>query len=242
MRTLFKEVEIQIKLYFRDKQLLFWNMAFPIFMMFIFGSVFWGKRPSYIEFILPTLIAITSMSTAFISIGVVVTGLKQSKLLRRIKLTPLPKWIFFTGQMVSRYIIVLLQTLLIIATGVLVFKVEMKGSIFASLIVITIGIIAFISMGFCIPGFVKKTETAGVIANLLFFPMLFLSGGWFPLEAAPQFIQYFARILPAAYFIHAVREVLMNGTCLTGVIKDVWILLGWLIAGSIISVKFFRWE
>lgn len=200
------------------------------------------RKTSYIDFLVPGLIGFSLMSTCLFTIGVVVVSYREKGKLRRLAVTPLPKYIFITGQIINRYIIVLVQAILLIAISYFAFKVQMVGNIFSLLIVLTIGMLAFISLGYAIASVAKTTESAAGIANVLFFPMMFLSGVYFSVEGMPKFLQPVIEFLPLTHLVRAVRNIFNHGASIVETLPAMGILSIWMIVCFVFSVKKFKWE
>jgi ABC-2 type transport system permease protein len=196
----------------------------------------------YIDFVVPGLVGFSLMSTCLFSIGVVVVSYREKGKLRRLSVTPLPKYIFISGQIANRYIIVLLQALLLISVAILLFKVQMVGNLVTIFIVLSIGMLSFISIGYAIASIAKTTESASGIANVLFFPMIFLSGVYFSVENMPLFLQPIIAFLPLTHLVFALRIVFNEGAALFDVLPQLAILLVWFIGCFLFSIFKFKWE
>nr|HQU74860.1 ABC transporter permease [Calditrichia bacterium] len=143
----------------------------------------------YMNFLVPGLIGFSLMSTCLFSIGVVVVSYREKGKLRRLAVTPLPKIIFIGGQILNRYLVVLLQAILLIGIAVLIFEVRVVGSFFNLFVTISTGMFAFIALGYAVASVSKTPETASGIANVLFLPMTFFSGVYFSTEGLPAFLK-----------------------------------------------------
>ncbi|NIR47259.1 ABC transporter permease [candidate division KSB1 bacterium] len=196
----------------------------------------------YIDFLLPGVIGMSVVSTCLFSIGMVVVAYREKGKLRRLSVTPLPKPIFIAGQMVNRYFIVLLQAFLLIAIGMLLFKVRMVGNFVDFLSALTVGMLAFIAIGFFIASVANTTETASGIANTLFLPMIFLSGVYFSVEGLPKFLKPLVEFLPLTHLVRAIRAIFNHGLSFFDVLPQMGILSVWTIVGFAVSVKLFKWE
>ncbi len=202
-----------------------------------------GRRESrYIDFLLPGVISMSVMSTCLFSIGMVVVAYREKGKLRRLSVTPLPKAIFIAGQIVHRYFIVLIQAFLLIAIGVVLFQVHIVGNMLDFLMALTIGMFAFIALGFFIASVAKTTETASGIANTLFLPMIFLSGVYFSVDGMPKFLKPLVELLPLTHLVRAIRAIFNNGLSFIDVLPQMGILSLWLIVFFAVSIKLFRWE
>lgn len=200
------------------------------------------REMRYIDFLVPGVIGMSIVSTCLFSIGMVVVAYREKGKLRRLSVTPLPKPIFIAGQILNRYLIVLLQAFLLIAIGMWVFKVQMVGDFGSFLIVLTAGMMAFISLGFVVASVATTTETASGIANVLFLPMIFLSGVYFSIEGVPKFLKPLVEFLPLTHLVRAIRAIFNNGAELSSVLPQIGILGVWTLVCFTLSVKLFKWE
>lgn len=196
----------------------------------------------YISFLVPGLIAFSLMSTCLFSIGVVVVSYREKGKLRRLAVTPLPRSLFILGQMINRYVIVMLQALLLIALSLVLFEVRISGSVWQFFCGLTIGMMAFISLGYAIASMSKTTETASGIANTLFIPMTFLSGVYFPASHLPDFLQPLVEILPLTHLVRVVRGVFSYGESLFAFLPELLVLTLWMAACFLFALKLFKWE
>jgi ABC-2 type transport system permease protein len=196
----------------------------------------------YIDFLLPGVIGMSVVSTCLFSIGMVVVAYREKGKLRRLSVTPLPKSIFIAGQIVNRYFIVLLQAFLLIGIGTVLFHVEIVGSIADFLIALTVGMFAFIALGFLIASVAKTTETASGIANTLFLPMMFLSGVYFSVDGVPKFLKPVIEFLPLTHLVRAIRAIFNHGVSFVEVLPQMGILAVWMAVCFGISIKLFKWE
>ena len=196
----------------------------------------------YIEFLVPGLIGVSLVSTCLFSIGVVVASYREKGKLRRLSVTPLPKPIFIAGQIINRYTIVLLQAFLLIGLGILVFSVQMQGNVLSFILLLTVGMLAFLALGFLIASTAKTAQTASGIANVIFIPMMFLSGVYFPVDGLPKIFKPLVEFLPLTHFVRATRAIFNDGASLDSVLPQVGILSVWMVVCFALSVRLFRWE
>ncbi len=199
-------------------------------------------KQRYIDFLLPGIISMSVMSTGLFSIGMVVVAYREKGKLRRLSVTPLPKAIFIAGQILNRYFIVLCQAFLLIALGTFVFGVQMAGSLLDFIAALTVGILAFIALGFFIASVAKTSETASGIANTLFLPMIFLSGVYFSVDGIPKFLKPLVEFLPLTHLVRAVRSIFNNGLTFFDVLPQMAVLSLWMVFLFAISIKLFKWE
>jgi len=136
---------------------------------------------------------------------------------------------------------VLLQTSLLLLAAWLGFHITNQGSylVFAALIVF--GTATFIAMGFALSSFATTVETYGAVSNLAFFPMMLLSGVYFRIDSAPQWIQKSVLVLPLSPFLRALRAVYNDGATLREHTFGLTVLAAWAVLSFGFAVKRFRW-
>ncbi|HEO65507.1 MAG TPA: ABC transporter permease, partial [Spirochaetes bacterium] len=199
-----------------------------------------GKLLRYIDFLCPGIIAMSVMSTSLFGVGIAITSYREKGQLRRFALTPLRKPVFILAHIIHRYFVVLLQALSLILLAYMFFDLRFYGSIFSFLIVITVGLVTFISMGFMVASRARKSETAAAIANLLFFPMLLLGGVYFPLDNIPEVFRPAVKLLPLANLTETLRQVIFYGQPFYQLTDEILAQLAVMLVCFAVSVKAFR--
>jgi ABC transporter DrrB family efflux protein len=196
---------------------------------------------NYAAFLVPGLVGLNLLSTGLFAVGMVTVAYREKGKYRRLAVTPLPKWIFLGGQILQRVTSVLLQTVILLLAAWLGFHITNQGSYLAFAALVIFGTATFIAMGFALSSFASTVETYGAVSNLAFFPMMLLSGVYFRLDSAPQWLQKAVLILPLSPFLRALRAVYNDGASLQGHIAGLTILAAWAVLSFVFAVKRFRW-
>jgi ABC-2 type transport system permease protein len=244
LRRLISQAKIETKVFLRYKESVFWNFAFPIFFMVLFGFLGFGGGDGvrYVDFLLPGIIAMAVMTTCIISTAIDIVSDRDKGIFRRLFVTPLPRSVFLGGKILHRYVIVLLQTGLLILVAAVFFGVRMDGNYLVFWLLLTVGMFSFLSIGFLISSFLRKTESAQPVSMITFFVLMFLGETFWPAQAMPGFVKAVSKVLPSTYLNHALRAVSIEGAGL-GVLKlDVLVLTLWMVGCFVLSARFFRWE
>lgn len=197
---------------------------------------------NYIDFLLPGIIAMTIMQLGIFSVAFGFISFKTSGALRRMQATPLHPINFLAAQSITRVIIGIAQVLLLLGIGVYAFHMHLIGSLFNMLVMALIGTVTFLAFGFGIAGWAKDENQAAPVANLISFPMLFLSGTFFPRESFPDYLKRITDVLPLTYLADGLRRIANEGATLWAVRHDIFGLFIWAIIAFIIAVRVFKWE
>lgn len=195
-----------------------------------------------IDYLLPGIIALTIMQLGIFSVAFAFISFKTSGALRRMQATPLHPLNFLVAQGITRVIIGMSQVLLLLGIGVYGFHMHLLGSLGNMLAMAFIGTIAFLSFGFAIAGWAKDENQAAPVANLITFPMLFLSGTFFPRDAFPAYLQKITDYMPLTYLSDGLRRIANEGVGLWAVRGDILGLLVWAVIGFAVAIRLFKWE
>ena len=126
--------------------------------------------------------------------------------------------------------------------GKLLFGLDIRGNWLLVFGVIVLGALTFLAIGFALSGFAKNVETAASYANLITFPMLFLSGVFFSIDSAPAWLRPITKILPLSYLVDALREPMTRGNGIGAIWGDLLVLAGVFVVAMAFAIRFFRWD
>lgn len=195
-----------------------------------------------IDFFLPGILAMALMQLGLFGTAQPLVSLRDQGVLRRLGATPLPRWTVLASQIGMRLTIALAQTVIILAVGVIGFQVPLQGNLVLLVGMVMLGALTFIALGYVIAAFSKNQETAAGISSLLNFPMMFLSGLFFPVEFVPSFLQPVIAVVPLTYLVDAIRQIMIGTNPLYPLPLDAGVLAAWLAGSLALAVRFFKWE
>jgi ABC-2 type transport system permease protein len=197
---------------------------------------------SFIDFFVPGILAMSIMNSGVIGLSTAFTSFREKGILRRIKVTPFALWKFILARIVAQMTVILATCAILIGVGMLVWGLTVRGSWLLIALVIVVGSLAFLAIGYAISSFARNTESAASYANLVTFPMLFLSGVFFPIGAMPEWLQPVIRLLPLRYLVDALRDPMMYGRGIASVWTDLLVLLAVFAVCLAFAVRFFKWD
>jgi ABC-2 type transport system permease protein len=196
----------------------------------------------YVDFMIPGILAMVIMFGGLMGYSLEIATYREKGILRRIKVSPLSLPTFLSSGIASVLIFTLAQTVVLIALGMLAFKLKISGNYLYIAVLVIIGALSFLAMGFFIASITKNARSAGLAANAIALPMMFLSGIFFSVEWVPTPLKVIAQCLPLYYLGDAMREVMINSANLMDVWVDIVVLLAVGVVAFAASVRFFRWE
>ena len=194
-----------------------------------------------VSFFVPSILGMALMQLGIFS-AIPLVADREKLILKRLSATPLRRWQLVGSNILMRLIIAIVQMVIIIGVGVGVFHVEITGSILLVAVLAMLGAIAFISLGYVIASFAKTEDAANGMTSAVQFPLMFLSGTFFPLAALDPSLQTIARFLPLTYLSDALRQVMVNGAAFSPLWVCVVVLVVWTAVCFGIAARFFRWQ
>ena len=201
-----------------------------------------SRTLSYIDFLLPGIMAFMLMNLSIAGSGFNVVEFRRRGILKRLFVTPIKPIDFVIAIVIARMVIVLGQLSIIFSFALFILDANIVGSIFNLYLVIMLGVLMFLTLGFSLGSLAKSQESVGVMATIFIYPQLVLSGVFFPLESLPLFIQPFAEILPLSLVADAMRSIANDGLQLFDIVRNFIGIALWIVIGMLISTKLFVWK
>ena len=196
---------------------------------------------SFISYLVPSILGMSLMQVGvFAAIPLVAD--RQKLILKRLQATPLRRWQLVGSNVLMRLLIAVLQTVIIVGVGSVFYHVQIAGSWPLIGALILLGSLAFIALGYVIASFASTEDAANGMTGAVQFPLMFLSGTFFPIDAMPDALKTVARILPLTYLGDGLRQVMVDGTPFAPLWFCFAFLLAWLIVMFGIAARFFRWQ
>jgi ABC-2 type transport system permease protein len=215
--------------------------------LFLFGAIS-GNEPSpmyggqnAIEASIPSLTAMIIGTTGLMTTTITMATYREGGVLRRLSTTPVSPLFVMGAQVTVVFFMTLVGTLLLALAGWIFYGVTIAGSWFSFLLGFLLSSLSFFGIGFILAGVMPSARTAQIVGMVLLYPMLLLSGTFFPLGLLPGAIQKVADYLPMTYVVNLLRGLWM-GEAWRGYGLNVVILAGLLVLGVIVSAVTFKWE
>lgn len=168
--------------------------------------------------------------------------LKKMGILRRLSTTPLKVWQYFLATMIGQAIIGVLSLAVMFVVAIVVFKLEVVGSYLELIPFLMLSIITILGIGLALGGWAKNERQAAPLSNIVVFPMMFLSGTFFPRFLMPDWLQQISGLLPLTPVIDGIRLITTEGKHLIDILPQIGLIGAWMVVIYLIAFKVFRWE
>lgn len=168
--------------------------------------------------------------------------LKKMGILRRLSTTPLKVWQYFVSTMIGQAVIGLLSLAIMFIIAILVFHLEVVGNWFELALFLIFGITMILGIGLALGGWAKNERQVAPLANIVVFPMMFLSGTFFPRFLMPEWLQNISAFLPLTPVIDGIRLIATEGKHFIDILPQIGLIGAWLVVIYFIAFRVFRWE
>jgi len=195
-----------------------------------------------IDFFVPGILAMAIMQIGLFGTAIPIVSLREQQVLRRLGATPLPRLTLLASQVALRLTMALIQAVLLLGVGIVVYDLQMIGSWLALSGFVLLGAAMMISLGYVIAAVSRTQESVTGLTSILNFPMMFLSGIFFPIELVPAWLSPAIKAIPLTYLGDALRQVMVDAPGSFSLATDALVLAAWLAVCTLISVRFFHWE
>lgn len=195
-----------------------------------------------VDFLLPGILAMALMQLGVMATAPPLVQLREQQILRRLGATPLSRSMLLAAQVCLRLTIGLTQTVLLILVGSLLFHVHIIGNWIVLAGFVVLGALMFVSLGYLMSGLAKTQDSIMGLSQLINFPMMFLSGLFFPVDMMPSWIKPVINAMPLTYLADGLRQIMVGAIPLHSLQIDLIVLVAWLVVCAVLAVRFFRWE
>ncbi|MCW3993695.1 MAG: ABC transporter permease [Candidatus Bathyarchaeota archaeon] len=195
---------------------------------------------SYFDFIAPGLMAMTVMMSVMTGLPAAISHERETGTLDGMMVAPINRLAIILGKTLAQTARGMLQGTLILALAVALFGVTIHGSILLIFALLLLGVFSFVGLGVVITSFAKDQETAMMVMMALMFPMMLLSGVFFPIQQMPWFMQAISKFLPLTYAATALRKVMVFGAGVPMITTELAVLIGFGVVMTAIAVPVFK--
>lgn len=232
---------LELRLVLRNGEQLLLTVVIPLLVLVVFGSVEvfdLGSRAERLGFLVPGVVALAVMSTAFTGLAIGTGFERRYGALKRLGASPLPR----SGLLVAKGLAVLaVEALQLGLLGVVALALgwDPDGSVVAALALVLSGTAAFAALGLLMAGTLRAEATLAA-ANLVYLLLLVSGGIAVPLDRFPDAARPVLEALPAGALAEGLRDVLRDGAGLP--LAPLLVLLGWAVVAGALTARTFRWE
>lgn len=194
----------------------------------------------YIDFLIPGLVGFSILTAPMFSLVNITSQYKRDKLFKQLSLTPLTRGEWLLSKVIWFSMITAVSFVLMTLVGVYGFGAHVGLSVYI-LPFLLVGPFLFVSLGMLVGTASNSPESAAVVGNLVTFPMMFLSGTFFPISIMPPWLQTLAHVFPLYYVIDGVNNVMTYGN-IGPAVSDLMVTLAIALVIFVLAIRLFKWR
>ncbi|MGA7658661.1 MAG: amidohydrolase family protein [Candidatus Sulfotelmatobacter sp.] len=235
-------IALDLKLALRNRSVIFFNYLFPLIFFFIFGQAMHAERGAAMTIVISMVLIIGILGNGLFGAGIRAVQEREANILRRYKVTPITPAPLLFASVITGWILYMPNVILIFTLAHLLYGMPWPQSMSSILIFITIAIVGFRAIGLILASVVNSMQESQLLVQLIYLPMLFLSGATFPLSMFPPWLLVVTQFVPATYMVTGIQGMLLRHEGLAANLQPAMALLLTAFVGLFISYKLFRWE
>lgn len=225
----------------RNKMFFFFSVVMPLMFFFLYAGVFAKGDPRGVRFFLGPVLALNVMGS-FWGLSATLVMYREQGILRRFHVAPVTASDMLASSVLANFVLTLPTVVSILLLARFVFHVAHLGNLWAAFLFVCAGTISFGSLGLVVASITNTMQETQVLNQLMWLPLIFLSGATFPLAFLPKVVQGFSVFLPATYLVTGLQEATFFNKPVGGLLVYLLALAFWAVLSFFIAAQLFRWE
>jgi len=231
----------RILLALRNKMFFFFSVVFPLGMFFLYAGIFARSNPRAVSYFLGPVIAFNVMGS-FWGLSATLVMFREQGILRRFHVTPVTATDMLASSLLANYVLTLPTVSIEVFLARFIFHVPSLGNLLSLAVLVTVGTVSFGSLGLVVASVTNTMQETQVLNQIIWLPLIFLSGATFPLAYLPNSVQHVGLFLPATYLVTALQGALYQSFSVSQLMVQILALAVWAILTFFVAAQLFRWE
>ena len=241
MRNFVSLTRMRIQLALRNKMFFFFSVIFPLGMFFVYSGIFAKGHPRDVSFFLGPVVALNVMGS-FWGLSAMLVMFREQGILRRFHITPVTAADMLASSIFANYVLTLPTVAIELLFARLIFHVNTFGDPLSLLVLVTVGTVSFASLGLVVASITNTMQETQVLNQLIWLPLIFLSGATLPMGYLPSAAQNLSVFLPATYLVSGLQNAMFLSFSIDKIMVQVLALAFWAVLSFFIATQLFRWE
>ena len=237
----YRQWRLERRMFWRNPTAAFFSFVLPLLFLFLFGAIFSGDQKT-LDVIVPGILGMSVMSTTFNALAMNITFLREEGVLKRIHGTPMPGSSYLGGVAANAVSNAGVQVVIVVLAGRLFFGIGWPKNWLELAVFSVAGVATLAALGVAFSHVIPNFDAAPAYTNIVFLPVIFISGVFYDVDTAPQFLQDIAQILPLTHIIDGLSAALVTGASLADTAGDLAVIVAWGVFGVFFAVRGFSWD
>ena len=236
-----RQFRLERRMFWRNPSAAFFSFVLPLLFLFLFGSIAAGDTEQ-LRVVIPGIAGLSVMATTFNALGMNITFLREQGVLKRMRGTPMPTASYLAGVLGNAAANAAIQLAIVVAAANLAFGLPWPPNVATLLVFGITGIVCMASLGVAFSHVIPNFDAAPAYTNIVFLPVIFISGVFYDVKHVPAFLHDIANALPLVHIINGLKAGLVTGQPVTEHWNDLGVILVWAAFGIVFAVRGFAWE
>ncbi len=232
---------MRIQLALRNRMFFFFSVIFPVGMFFVYSGIFAKSHPKGVSFFLGPVIALNVMGS-FWGLSAMLVMFREQGILRRFHVSPVTATDMLASSILANYVLTLPTVLIELLFARLIFHVNTFGDPLSLLVLVTVGTVSFASLGLVVASITNTMQETQVLNQLIWLPLIFLSGATLPIGYLPKSAQNISVFLPATYLVSGLQNAVFSSFPVQKILVQLVALAIWAVLSFFVATQLFRWE
>jgi ABC-2 type transport system permease protein len=235
------QFRLERRMFWRNPSAAFFNFLLPLLFLGLFGAIFSGSQAD-LDVIVPGIAGMSIMSTTFSALAMNLTFLREQGVLKRMRGTPLPEGSYLLGVFGNAVTNACIQLTIVVLAGKVFFNIDWPKDWIELVVYLGAGVTCLAALGVAWSHVIPNFDAAPAYTNIVFLPVIFISGVFYDVDDAPQFLRDIAQVLPLTHIIDGLSGALVNGRSLADNWSGLVVIGLWTAFGVFFAIRGFRWE
>lgn len=241
MTNLLTLTRMRVRLALRNKMFFFFSIVMPMGFFFLYSSIFAKGAPRDVALLLGPVTGLNVMGS-FWGLSATLVNFREQGILRRFHVTPATATDMLVSSVLANYALTLPTVAAELLLARFLYHVPSLGDLLSVFLLISIGTVSFGSLGLVIASVTNTMQETQVLNQLLWLPLIFLSGATIPFNYLSEHVKRIALFLPATYLVHGLKQAIVDNKKPL----EIWLVLSslalWFVLTLFLSSQLFRWE
>lgn len=235
------QYRLERRMFWRNPSAAFFNFLLPLLFLALFGAIYSGDQEA-LDVLIPGIAGMSIMATTFSSLVMNLTFLREQGVLKRMRGTPLHESSYLLGVFGNAVANAVIQLALVILAGKVLFGTGWPKDWVELLVYTAAGVTCLAALGVAWSHVVPNYDSAAAYNNIVFLPAIFISGVFYDVDDAPEFLKHIAQILPLTHIIDGLSGALVSGRSLADNASGLCVVSIWTLGALFFAVRGFRWD
>jgi ABC-2 type transport system permease protein len=238
-----------LKGFLREPRAFIFTVILPLFLLVILNGIFHGRssffrlRVPFAVYYTPAIISYQIMLVGYSSLLISVTTERERGMLKRLRGTPMPSWVFLAGEIIRTIVVVTIAVAVLVAVGSGVYRVHVQAATVIGLAVYTLtGTACMCALGLASTRMCVTTDAAAAAGPFITLILGFISGVFIPAPVMPAWLLDAGKLFPLEHLARGLQQAFAvpGSTGITAI--DLAVLAAWGSVGLAVALASFRWE